>query len=72
MGLFATAHGVHSVDAAPAPTDPCSHWYPGRRAFEAPETNNLANFVESLPGLVAFIDLRSYGQMGKDLRFCSI
>jgi len=46
-----------------APTDPCSHWYPGRRAFEAPETNNLANFVEALPNVVAFLELRSYGQM---------
>jgi hypothetical protein len=44
-------------------TDPCSHWYPGRRAFEAPETNNLANFVEALPNVVAFLELRSYGQM---------
>ncbi|KAH9476328.1 Putative metallocarboxypeptidase ECM14 [Psilocybe cubensis] len=45
------------------PTNPCSHWYPGTRAFEAPEVNNLANWVATLPNVVAFIDLRSYGQM---------
>ncbi|EGO20001.1 hypothetical protein SERLADRAFT_352486 [Serpula lacrymans var. lacrymans S7.9] len=43
--------------------DPCSHWYPGSRPFEAPEVNNIANFVTTLPNLHAFIDLRSYGQM---------
>jgi extracellular matrix protein 14 len=45
------------------PTDPCSHWYPGQRPFEAPEVNNIANFVSTLPNLMAFVDLRSYGQM---------
>ena len=44
-------------------TDPCSTWYPGHRAFEAPEVNNIANYVQTLPNLKAFIDLRSYGQM---------
>ncbi|KAM5537131.1 hypothetical protein V8D89_009277 [Ganoderma adspersum] len=43
--------------------DPCSTWYPGHRAFEAPEVNNIANYVQTLPNLKAFIDLRSYGQM---------
>ncbi|KAK0443363.1 peptidase M14 [Desarmillaria tabescens] len=45
------------------PVDPCSHWFPGHRPFEAPEVNNLANFITTLPNLLAFIDLRSYGQM---------
>ncbi|PPQ93587.1 hypothetical protein CVT25_005467 [Psilocybe cyanescens] len=45
------------------PTNPCSHWYPGTRPFEAPEVNNLANWVATLPNVVGFIDLRSYGQM---------
>lgn len=45
------------------PTDPCSHWYPGHRAFEAPEVNNIANYVITIPNLVGFLDLRSYGQM---------
>ncbi|KAF9443913.1 peptidase M14 [Macrolepiota fuliginosa MF-IS2] len=45
------------------PADPCSHWYPGHRPFEAPEVNNIANFVTTLPNLVGFLDLRSYGQM---------
>lgn len=45
------------------PTDPCSHWYPGSRPFEAPEVNNIANFVATLPDLIGFLDLRSYGQM---------
>lgn len=51
-------------DAAPRePTDPCSHWYPGLRPFQAPEVNNIANWVMTLPNLVGFFDLRSYGQM---------
>ena len=45
------------------PTDPCMHWYPGHRPFEAPEVNNIANYVTTLPALGAYIDLRSYGQM---------
>ncbi|KAG6917153.1 hypothetical protein DXG01_003666 [Tephrocybe rancida] len=45
------------------PVDPCSYWYPGHRPFEAPETNNIANMVTTVPNLVGFIDLRSYGQM---------
>ncbi|THU92100.1 hypothetical protein K435DRAFT_967814 [Dendrothele bispora CBS 962.96] len=45
------------------PVDPCSHWYPGHRPFEAPEANNIANYMTTLPNLVAFVDLRSYGQM---------
>ncbi|KAJ7930904.1 peptidase M14 [Mycena leptocephala] len=56
----------------PEPADPCSHWYPGHRAFEAPEVNNLANYITKVNGIgmgagkggiVAFFDLRSYGQM---------
>jgi len=47
----------------PLLANPCSHWYPGHRAFESPEVNNIANFVTTLPNLQAFIDLRSYGQM---------
>ncbi|KAJ6610781.1 hypothetical protein B0H10DRAFT_2058960 [Mycena sp. CBHHK59/15] len=54
------------------PADPCSHWYPGHRAFEAPEVNNIANYITTVNGvgkgankggIVAFVDLRSYGQM---------
>ncbi|TDL18656.1 hypothetical protein BD410DRAFT_793044 [Rickenella mellea] len=45
------------------PADPCSVWYPGRRPFEAPEVNNIANFITQTPRLVVFVDLRSYGQM---------
>ncbi|KAK7051724.1 zinc carboxypeptidase [Favolaschia claudopus] len=58
------------------PADPCSHWYPGHRAFEAPEVNNLANYITKVNGIgrgagkggggggvVAMVDLRSYGQM---------
>lgn len=43
--------------------EPCSHWFPGHRAFQAPEVNNLANYINTLPNLVGFVDLRSYGQM---------
>ena len=48
---------------APKPADPCSHWYPGHRPFEAPEVNNIANYIQQTPGLNAFLDLRTYGQM---------
>ncbi|KAI0300500.1 hypothetical protein B0F90DRAFT_1846663 [Multifurca ochricompacta] len=45
------------------PTDPCSHWYPGNRPFQAPEVNNMENYFSRLPRLKGFLDLRSYGQM---------
>lgn len=45
------------------PSDPCSHWFPGHRAFESPEVNNIANYITTLPNLVGFVSLRSYGQM---------
>jgi extracellular matrix protein 14 len=51
---------------SPTPTDPCHHWFPGHRAFEAPEVNNLANWITTLPNLIGFFNLRSYGQMRKD------
>ncbi|KAF5372375.1 hypothetical protein D9615_009274 [Tricholomella constricta] len=35
----------------------------GHRPFEAPEANNIANMIITIPNLVGFIDLRSYGQM---------
>ena len=47
----------------PVPADPCSHWFPGHRPFEAPEVNNIANYITQLPNLHVFLDLRSYGQM---------
>ncbi|KAF7969474.1 hypothetical protein HWV62_27265 [Athelia sp. TMB] len=47
----------------PPPIDACSQWYPGNRAFQAPEVNHIATYVETLPNLKAFVDLRSYGQM---------
>lgn len=53
----------------PGPADPCSHWYPGRRPFEAPEVNNIANHITRLPNLEGFLDLRSYGQMGTQSSF---
>jgi len=52
---------MHHKSAA----DPCSHWFPGHRAFESPEVNNIANFVTTLPNVVGFLDLRSYGQMSE-------
>ncbi|OCH89190.1 hypothetical protein OBBRIDRAFT_794542 [Obba rivulosa] len=51
------------LDAPSGGTDPCTHWYPGHRPFESPEVNNIANYITTLPGLRAYIDLRSYGQM---------
>ncbi|KAA1472588.1 hypothetical protein DENSPDRAFT_838908 [Dentipellis sp. KUC8613] len=43
--------------------DTCSHWYPGRRAFQAPEVNNMANYFDRLRAVDVFVDLRAYGQM---------
>lgn len=57
------------------PTNPCSHWYPGTRPFESPEVNNIANWIATLPNVVAFVDLRSYGQMSAFLNLidaCSL
>ncbi|KAG2004908.1 preprocarboxypeptidase A2 [Coprinopsis cinerea AmutBmut pab1-1] len=55
---------AEEVPGNPAePADPCSHWYPGSRAFESPEVNSIANFISTLHNPVAFVDLRSYGQM---------
>lgn len=59
---FLNVSDVDSETKKPA-DDPCSHWYPGRRPYQAPEVNHLAVFVEGLPNLKAFVDLRSYGQM---------
>ena len=53
----------------PVTADPCSHWYPGHRPFEAPEVNNIANYITRLPNLEGFLDLRSYGQMGESSNF---
>ncbi|KAJ7738017.1 peptidase M14 [Mycena olivaceomarginata] len=71
--------GAHWEPTADPPTpwlkknetvDPCSPWYPGHRAFDAPEVNNLANYIAAIndanknqTGIAAFLDLRSYGQM---------
>jgi len=52
--------------------DPCSHWFPGHRAFESPEVNNIANFVTTLPNVVGFLDLRSYGQMSESDSLLSV
>ncbi|KIM81249.1 hypothetical protein PILCRDRAFT_821709 [Piloderma croceum F 1598] len=53
----------HRQSPNPPGDHPCSHWYPGSRPFQAPEVNHIASFVETLPNLKAFVDLRSYGQM---------
>ncbi|KAJ7480255.1 hypothetical protein B0H11DRAFT_2025476, partial [Mycena galericulata] len=33
------------------PADPCSHWYPGHRAFEAPEVNTVGNYITKVNGI---------------------
>ncbi|KIJ49080.1 hypothetical protein M422DRAFT_205290 [Sphaerobolus stellatus SS14] len=42
--------------------DPCAHWYPGERPFQAPEVAALSKYFKKLKDVTAFIDLRSYGQ----------
>ncbi len=61
--LQAVENANASCAAVRPPAEPCSSWFPGNRPFQAPEVNNIANFVSKLPDLEAFIDLRSYGQM---------
>ena len=61
--MDARANDTASHEAVDA--DPCSPWYPGHRPFEAPEVNNIANFITTLSSLKAYVDLRSYGQMGR-------
>ncbi|KAF8964503.1 hypothetical protein BDZ97DRAFT_1815426 [Flammula alnicola] len=64
IGLDMNRGQVRNHDTKPRePTNPCSHWYPGTRPFESPEVNNIANWVATLPNVVGFVDLRSYGQM---------
>ncbi|CAA7270541.1 unnamed protein product [Cyclocybe aegerita] len=38
------------------PTNRCLHWYPGTRPFEPYEVDDIANWVNSLPNIVAFVD----------------
>ncbi|KAJ7454398.1 hypothetical protein FB451DRAFT_1279819 [Mycena latifolia] len=53
------------------PADPCSHWYPGHRAFEATEVANIAGYLTKVQGVgkgakggvQLVLELRSYGQM---------
>ena len=52
-----------SSTTKPPATDPCSPFYPGSRPFQSPEITHIAAYTESLPNLLAFLDLRSYGQM---------
>ncbi|GJJ12801.1 hypothetical protein Clacol_007046 [Clathrus columnatus] len=42
---------------------PCAPWYPGEYPFQAPEVRALADYFNNTKDIVAFIDLRSYGQM---------
>ncbi|KAJ8082364.1 hypothetical protein PM082_008219 [Marasmius tenuissimus] len=65
-GVIESNHSVSSQKKKKPqrpPADPCSHWYPGHRAFESPEVNNVANWVGTLPNLVGLMELRAYGQM---------
>lgn len=59
----ATSDGFVLNSDKSSPANPCSHWYPGNRPFQAPEVNNMENYFSRLPRLKGFLDLRSYGQM---------
>jgi hypothetical protein len=62
--------GYEWLPAQDPESDPCRHWWPGSRPFEAHEVNALASYLTYRTGgqghVVAFLDLRSYGQMRKD------
>lgn len=59
--------GYEWSPASDPSADPCGHWYPGSRPFEAHEVNALASYLTYRTGgpgkVAAFLDLRSYGQM---------
>ncbi|PVF93438.1 hypothetical protein CPB86DRAFT_837442 [Serendipita vermifera] len=59
--------GYEWLPAQDPESDPCRHWFPGSRPFEAHEVNALASYLTYRTGghghVVAFLDLRSYGQM---------
>lgn len=59
--------GSDSGSTTGNPTDPCSPLFPGHRPFEAPEVNNIANYIIQQVGskAIAFLELRSYGQMSE-------
>ncbi|KAJ7048836.1 hypothetical protein C8F01DRAFT_1379375 [Mycena amicta] len=68
--FFSESGDIKKKKKDKTPADPCSHWYPGHRAFEAAEVTNVANYLTKIlingvgkGGIVAFVDLRSYGQM---------
>ncbi|CCA72445.1 related to carboxypeptidase [Serendipita indica DSM 11827] len=58
--------GYEWLPAEETDADPCAHWYPGSRPFEAHEVNALASYLTYRTGgpdaVVGFLDLRSYGQ----------
>jgi extracellular matrix protein 14 len=45
-------------------SNPCSESYPGAHAFEAVETQVVAEYLKNTPNDVrAFVDVHSYGQL---------
>lgn len=43
--------------------NPCSNGYHGDRVFSEPETQQLAEFVKTVPNLFGYISFHSYGQL---------
>ncbi|KAG0210950.1 hypothetical protein BGX33_004611, partial [Mortierella sp. NVP41] len=44
-------------------TDPCAINYRGPHAFSTPEDTNIARYLRSLPNVVAYMDIHTYGQL---------
>ena len=61
--LSSSPNTTNATTTKPPATSPCSPFYPGSRPFQSPEITHIAAYTESLPNLLAFLDLRSYGQM---------
>jgi len=57
------ANAPFTGSASTPTSDACAHWYPGRRAFEAPEANALAGLLHVIPEVAAFVEMRAYGQI---------
>ncbi|KAJ9107361.1 hypothetical protein QFC21_000811 [Naganishia friedmannii] len=56
--------GYQWSPASPLFSNPCSDSYPGSRAFEAVETQLVADYLKATPNNVrAFVDVHSYGQL---------
>lgn len=51
------------VSESGASRDPCSETYCGPKAFSESEVRGVADFLQKIPDMKAFIDFHSYSQL---------